>query len=275
MDFTVHHFDLAGKGALGQIGQRGQHLAGLVAVVINGLLAQNDQAGLFFLHQHLEQFGHSQRLQLDSGLDQDGAVGANGHRGAQGFLALRDAAGHSDHLGDDALFFQANSLFDSNFVKGVHAHFDVGDVDARAVGLDPHLDVVIDHAFNAYQDFHAAAPDGYKLVCLLDVYVNCTDSMPLHISARHPNDVCSITYKIVRSCFFRIITLQTLRSLNRGATPSTLVHDPLRVRNLNAIGPQRGQNGAVDVRAQVHLPVLHVAHPVANRKLESVDTERR
>src|SRR5512139_34350 len=35
--------NLAGKGGLGQVGESGQHLAGLVAVVVDGLLAQDDE----------------------------------------------------------------------------------------------------------------------------------------------------------------------------------------------------------------------------------------
>ena len=42
MSFAVYHFDLAGKGGLGQVSQSGEHLAGLVAVVVNGLFAQDD-----------------------------------------------------------------------------------------------------------------------------------------------------------------------------------------------------------------------------------------
>jgi hypothetical protein len=66
-----------------------------------------------------------------AGFHQDGAVGADGHGGAQGFLALGHAAGDGDHFGDHALFFQAHGLFDGDLVKGVHAHLDVGDVHAR------------------------------------------------------------------------------------------------------------------------------------------------
>jgi hypothetical protein len=89
--------------------------------------------GLLLVHQGLEQLGHGQGLQFFSRFDQDGAVGADGHGGAQGFLALRDAAGHGDDFGGDALFLQAHGLFDGDFVKRVHAHLDVGDVHPAAV----------------------------------------------------------------------------------------------------------------------------------------------
>ena len=38
--------DLRGEGALAPAGQRGEHLAGLVAVVVDRLLAEDDEAGL-------------------------------------------------------------------------------------------------------------------------------------------------------------------------------------------------------------------------------------
>ena len=43
------------------------------------------------------------------------------------------AAGDGDDLGGHALFLQPHGLFDGDLVEGVHAHLDVGDVDARAV----------------------------------------------------------------------------------------------------------------------------------------------
>jgi hypothetical protein len=48
------------KRSLRPAEQRSQHLAFLVAIVINGLLAQNDELRLLFVDQRLEQFGHGQ-----------------------------------------------------------------------------------------------------------------------------------------------------------------------------------------------------------------------
>jgi hypothetical protein len=66
--------------------QGGEHLAGLVGVVVDGLLAADDELGLFLVAQGLEQLGDGQRLEVDVGLDEDAAVGTDGHGGAQGFL---------------------------------------------------------------------------------------------------------------------------------------------------------------------------------------------
>jgi hypothetical protein len=59
-----------------------------------------------------------------------------------------DAAGDGDDFGGHALFLQAHGFFDGDFVEGVHAHLDVGEIDARAVGLDADLDVVVNHALD-------------------------------------------------------------------------------------------------------------------------------
>ena len=79
--------DPGGKGGLRQVGQGGKHLAGLVAVIVDGLLAQNDETGLLFIEQRLEQFGDGQRLEFFFSLHQNAPVGTDGHGGAQGFLA--------------------------------------------------------------------------------------------------------------------------------------------------------------------------------------------
>jgi len=42
-------FDLGGEGGLGQVEQGGDHLAGLVGVVVDGLLAQQDRLAPSFL----------------------------------------------------------------------------------------------------------------------------------------------------------------------------------------------------------------------------------
>src|SRR3990167_3921492 len=160
VDFTGHvhlavdHLDLAGESALRQVGQGGEHLAGLVAVVVNGLFAQDHEAGLFLVHQRLEQLGHGQGLQFFGGFHQDGAVRADGHGRAQGFLALGHAAGDGDDFGDDTLLLQAHGFFHRDLVKRVHAHLDVGQVHAGLVCLDAHLDVVVHHAFDGDDNLH-------------------------------------------------------------------------------------------------------------------------
>ena len=95
-----------------------------------------------------------ERLDLFLGLDQDRAVGAHGQRGAQRLLRLGRADRHRDDLGRDALFLEAHRFLDRDLVERVHAHLDVGEVDPRAVHLDPRLDVVIDHPFDGDEQLH-------------------------------------------------------------------------------------------------------------------------
>ena len=106
-------------------------------------LPQMTSCGGFLVAQGLEELGDGQRLQFDVGFDQDAAVGADGHRGAQRFLAGGDTAGDGDDFGRDAGFLEPDGFFHGDFVEGVHAHLDVGEIDAGAVGLDANLDVVI------------------------------------------------------------------------------------------------------------------------------------
>jgi hypothetical protein len=46
---------------------------------------------------------------------------------------LLRADGDGDDLGRLALLLQADRLLDGDLVEGVHAHLDVGELDARAV----------------------------------------------------------------------------------------------------------------------------------------------
>ena len=140
--------------ACGRSAERREHLAGLVAVVVDRLLAEDDEAGLLLVDERLQQLGHRERLELVVALHEDGPVGADRHRRAQGFLALHDAARDGDHFRRGAFFAQPNRLFDGNLVERVHAHLDVGDVDPAAVGFDPHLDVVVDDTFDRNENFH-------------------------------------------------------------------------------------------------------------------------
>jgi hypothetical protein len=130
----------------------------LEAIIVNRLFAQNHQTGLLFVGQGLEQFGNGQGLQFLCGFHQNATVRTNGHGGAQGFLTLGDTARDHHHFCQDAFFFQTNSFFDRDLVERVHAHFDVGNIDASLVRLDPNLDVVIHHALDSDQCLHGFAP---------------------------------------------------------------------------------------------------------------------
>ena len=112
------------------------------------------RSGFSSLDERLQELRHRERLQLDVGLHQNRAIGAERQRRAQRLLARRNAAGNRDDLGRDALFLQAHGFLDGDLVERIHRHLDVGRVDAGAVGLDADLDVVIDDALDGDQDFH-------------------------------------------------------------------------------------------------------------------------
>ena len=149
-------FDLRRERALRPAEQGGEHLPGLVAVVVDRLLAEDDHAGLLFLGDLGEDLGDAERLDLFVGLDEDRAVGAHRQRGAQRLLRLGRADRDRDDLGRDALFLEAHGFLDGDFVERVHAHLDVGEIDARAVHLDPRLDVVIDHPLDRDEQLHCS-----------------------------------------------------------------------------------------------------------------------
>ena len=150
-------FELGGKGRLRPAEQRRQHLAGLVGIVVDRLLAENDQAGLLLVGDGLEDLGDRQRLDIALGLDQDAAVGAHGEAGADGFGGLRRTDRHHHHLGRLAGFLQPQGFLDGDFVERIHRHLDVGEFDARSVALDADLDVVIDHPLYRHQNLHRSS----------------------------------------------------------------------------------------------------------------------
>ncbi len=147
-------FELGGKGRLRPSEQGRQHLAGLVGIVVDRLLAENDEAGLLFVDDGLEDFSDRQRFDVTICLDQDAAVGAHGEAGADGFGSLGGTDRHHHDLGCLAGLSQAQGFLDGDFVERIHRHLDVGQFDARSVALDPDLDVVIDYPLYRHQNLH-------------------------------------------------------------------------------------------------------------------------
>ena len=113
--------DLEREGALRPAEQGCQHLAGLVGIVVDGLLAHDDEIGLLLLDHLGQDLGDGERLDGGVGLDQDAAVGPHGERGADGLAGLLRADGDGDDLGGLALLLQAHGLLDGDLVEGVHA----------------------------------------------------------------------------------------------------------------------------------------------------------
>jgi hypothetical protein len=138
---------------LRQVGQRRQHLARLVAVVVDGLLAQDHEAGLFLFDQRLEQLGHGQRLQFFIGLDQDAAVGADGHGSAQRFRHWATPQETAITSVTTPFSFRRTASSTAISSKGFMLILTL----AMSTPLPSdftHLDVVVHHAFYGYENFH-------------------------------------------------------------------------------------------------------------------------
>ena len=87
-------------------------------------------------------------------LDEDAAIGTHRKRVADRLLGLGGPDRHRDDLGCLAGLLEPDRLFDGDFIEGIHRHLDIGKLDARAVGLDPDLDVEIDDPLDRHQHLH-------------------------------------------------------------------------------------------------------------------------
>src|SRR5262252_3454055 len=142
------------KGALRPAGERRQHLPGLIAVVVNRLLAHDDETGLLLLDDGLEDLSDRERLERLVRLHQNTAVGSHRQAGADGLGRLRRADRHANDLGRLALLFEPQRLLDGDLVEGIHGHLDIRQFDAAAVALDANFDVVVDDPLHGHQNFH-------------------------------------------------------------------------------------------------------------------------
>ena len=92
--------------------ERRKHLTRGIHIVINRLLAAQNQTGTFGSHHSRQQFGDGEGFDvgLNGGgrLNQDSAVGTHRQRSVQSFLRLFDADRVDDDLGRDALFLQSD-----------------------------------------------------------------------------------------------------------------------------------------------------------------------
>src|SRR6202030_2346084 len=97
-----------------------QHLSGLIAVVVDRLLAEDDELGLLRVDDGLQELGDGERLYNRAlrRLDEDAAVGANRLRGADRLLRLRRPDGDDDDLGRRTLLLQTHCLLDGDLVEG-------------------------------------------------------------------------------------------------------------------------------------------------------------
>jgi hypothetical protein len=118
------------------------------------LFAQNHKPWLFLFDGGFKNFRDRQRLKVQVCLVKDGAVGSHRKRGAQRFLRLLRPYGDGDHFGRMSAFLKAKSFLNSDFIEGIHGHFDVRDVHAAPIRFNPDFNVVVDDPFDGYEYFH-------------------------------------------------------------------------------------------------------------------------
>ncbi len=138
--------------------KRGEHLPRLVRIIVDRLLAQDDEIRPFRLAYRFQKLGDAERLHLVVGLDKEPAISAHGERLADLVLRFLRTDRDGDHLGRDLRLKKAHGLLDGDLVERVHRHFHIGEIDARLVGLHADLDVVIDDALHRHEDFHRRDP---------------------------------------------------------------------------------------------------------------------
>ena len=140
--------ELRGERRLGAVPQGRQHLARLVVVVVDGLLAEDDEERLFAFHE-LEQYARDvQRLERRVGNHVQRALRAHGQRVAQCGLAIRGSDGGDDDFVGTPALLDAQGFFDGNGIEGIDAELDAVERDARAIGLHANANVVVDDAFD-------------------------------------------------------------------------------------------------------------------------------
>ena len=128
-------------------------MPGLIRIVVDGLLAQENETGIFFLRQCKKDLGRGQRFHRRIGLYQDRAVGAHRQRGAQLLLCIGHADADRNDFDVAAAFLDTQSFLEGDLVERIDAHFDAVQHHAAAVRLDADAHVVIHDALDTNHDF--------------------------------------------------------------------------------------------------------------------------
>lgn len=158
VDLLAVNGHLRGEGSDGAVDETSEHLASLVVVTVDGLLAENVHVGGLLLADGLEDLGDSEGLELSVvahvGNDVDTAVSTHGKGSADGLLGGLGADGDGDDLLGDLLLLEADGLLTGDLAEGVHGHLHVSEVDGRLVGLDTHLDGVVKGTLHCNHNLH-------------------------------------------------------------------------------------------------------------------------
>ena len=122
--------------ACGRSHKAGQHLAGLVVVIVDGLLAQQHQQRLLALDELQEYLCRVERLDAPRRLFTSMARSAPMASAVRSWcLHLGRADGHDDDFLGQAFFPQAQGFFQRDLVEGIDALLDAIGDDAVLSGL--------------------------------------------------------------------------------------------------------------------------------------------
>lgn len=155
---TVSKLHLRGESRLAPVEQCRKHLAGLVGIVVNRLLAEENEVWLFSINHALQNLRNTKRLDGFVSLHQNCTVSTHGKCGAQRFLRLCRTDRNHDDFRDLACFLQTDRFFNRDLVKRVHRHLDVCKLNARTISLNTDLYVVIYNPLYCDKDFHPRLP---------------------------------------------------------------------------------------------------------------------
>ena len=146
---VVGELDLGGERGLRTIPQRREHLPGLVVVVVDRLLAEDDQERLFLLDQLEQHARGGERLERRR-RRRRAARGARPWRARCAACAWASAGrdGGDDHFVGAPALLDAQRFFERDLVEGIDAELDAVEHHARAVGLHADAHVVVDDALD-------------------------------------------------------------------------------------------------------------------------------
>src|SRR5690606_18097611 len=143
---VLRQLDRRGEGGLRQAELPGQHLADLVGVAVDRLLAHEDEVRLLRLDDRRQGGDHHAGVEvLVLGVDPDGAVGAHGERAAQLLRGVLRADGDDHHLAVagalGGVLDQPQGGLDRVLVEGVDHPGGAGQVDGSVLDLGLELRV--------------------------------------------------------------------------------------------------------------------------------------
>ncbi len=155
MTLLVRELNLGSKGRLRPSEHLGQHLADLVRVVVDRLLAEQHEVRLFVARDLREDSRERQRIEVAVALHQDRAVGAHRKPGAKLLLPGRLSDRDQHDFAARLFFLDPQGFFDCDLVERVDNPLDIVGGDTRAVGEDADRGGGVGNTFDWNQNLHS------------------------------------------------------------------------------------------------------------------------